>query len=263
MKAMKIVDFVNIFAPHEAGVPNDGQSGWKFGDPEQEIGAVAVCWSPTFDVLKRCIELGANMIICHEPLLFSASNGPWYKEKSTEEKEVNLRRLEILKKYGICVYGCHSNWDVKERIGVVDTLGELLGFKKVVGKGFCTRVYQVEPIPLWSLADKVKIRVRSEKVLVIGDLDRKVTKIGTSIGGLGQMFTSPEEIHALGAEVGIFGEMLEYTRRYAIELGLSIIEAGHSSTEMPGLENLAKAIKDKFSVLKVFFLENTIPWRYM
>jgi len=263
MKAKEVVKFITEIAPHEKGVPNDGQSGWKFGDPEREVDAVAVCWSPTLNVIERCVSLGVNLLICHEPLTFQAYNGPWFKEKPSQEKEVNLKRLELLKRHQICVYGSHSNWDVKERIGVADTLGELLGFKKVVAKGFCTRVYKVRPTTLKSLARRVKRKLGLERVLVIGELERKFTKVGTAIGGLGQMFTFPEELHNLGAEVGIFGEMLEYTRRYAVELGLSIIEAGHSTTEMPGLKNLTEEIGRRFPELRVYFLENIIPWSYI
>ena len=98
---------------------------------------------------------------------------------------------------------------------------------------------------------------------MVADLNRKITKVGTAIGGLGQSFNLPEELHRLGAEVGIFGEMVDYTIRHAIELDLAVIEAGHLATENPGIRNLAKALEDRFPDLRVVFLDTGIPWAYV
>lgn len=263
MKAKEVVNFITQIAPHEAGVPNDGQSGWRFGEQEQEVTGVTVCWSPTLKVIQKTAAVGANMIVCHEPLFFHSVNGPWYTEEVPEKKIINLKRRELLEKYQICVYGSHSNWDVKEEMGTVDTLGKILGFEKEIGRGFCTRVYEIEPTSVKKMAKKVKKTLNARALRVAGDLKRQVTKVGTALGGLGQTFNVPEELYKLGAEVVIFGEMLDYTIRHAIELDLAVIEAGHIATENPGIKNLAKVLQDKFSSLKVTFIDAEIPWVYV
>jgi len=263
MKAQDIVDFIIQIAPHKAGVPNDSQSGWKFGDPQQEVTTVTVSWSPTLGIIEKSIKLGANMIVAHEPLVFSFIDTPWYKNDLEEDKIVNRRRLQLLREHHMCVYGSHSNWDVKEGIGVVDSFAQVLGLDREIGRGYLTRVYEVEPVSVEDLAERVKECLKLKAVRVVADLNRKITKVGTAIGGLGQSFNLPEELHRLGAAVGIFGEMLDYTIRHAIELNLAVIEAGHLATENPGIRNLAKALEDRFPDLRVVFLDTGIPWVYV
>ena len=263
MKAREIVEVICRLAPPEAGVPGDGQSGWKFGDPEQGIRAAGFCWTPTLKVLQQATELAIDMIVTHEPLLFSQVQSRWYENDPTEDKIVNQRRLQWLEDHRMCVYGAHSNWDVKPKIGVVDTLGALLGLGEPVYKGFVCRVYESPPILLGELVRNVKRVLEVDKVRVIGDLHQEITKIGTQIGGLGQTFCAVEEPWKHGAEVVIFGEMLDYTVRYAVELGVAIIEAGHMATENPGIKSFALALREACPGLETHFLDSGQPWRCM
>lgn len=261
MKAKEIVDVICRLAPPDAGVPNDGQSGWKFGDPEQEVTAMGFCWSPTLKVLQQAAEWGIQMIVTHEPLIFPMVRTPWYENAPTEEKGVNRRRLKWLEDHRMCVYGAHSNWDVKPEIGIADALGATLSFGDPVYSGFICRVYESPPIRLEDLVRKVKRVLEVDKLRVIGDLNREVTKIGTQIGGLGQTFCAAEEPWKHGAEVVIFGEMLDYTIRYAVELGLAVIEAGHIATENPGIRNFVIALREACPELDVHFLDSGQPWQ--
>ena len=263
MKAREVAAAVERIAPPERGIPGDGQSGWKFGDPEREVRTVAFCWSPTSEVIERAAQLGVDMLVIHEPLLYPDLRSRWYREAPAEEKEVNRKRLDLLRRHNICVYGAHSNWDVKEGMGVADALGAVMGFEEEVGRGFVCRVYRVPPVSLGALAEEVKDKLKVDKVRVVGDLEREVTRVGTMIGGLGQLFTSPEEPWRLGAEAVIYGEALEYTLRYAVELGLGLIEAGHMATENPGIRNFPKALKEECPELRTMFLDSGTPWRFL
>lgn len=67
----------------------------------------------------------------------------------------------------------------------------------------------------------------------------------------------------VGAEGVLFGEMLDYTMRYAVDLSLAIIEAGHGSMENPGLRKMAEALEVHCPGAKVHFVDSGGPWRFV
>jgi putative NIF3 family GTP cyclohydrolase 1 type 2 len=121
-------------------------------------------------------------------------------------------------------------------------------------------LHQVAPIAVGDLARDVQRRLTTGAIRVTGPLDRKVTRIATMIGGLGQMFNSPEEASALGAEVVIAGECLAYTLWNAVELNLSLIEAGHGASENPGMRAMARWLASEFKGLPVRFIDTGLAW---
>jgi len=262
MKCTDVVEFLELIAPLEAGIPSDGQTGWKFGDPEQEVSAIGCTWSPTRGVLLEAARLGINFLITHEPVFFPYYQTPWYRNWPAEEKLVNRTRRALLEQHDVAVYGFHSPWDVKPGDRVVDSCAAALGFQKVIGGGFATKLYEIKEQPVEELAALVKQRLCTPGVRVVGEPTRKVRRAGLCIGGLGQTFGAVEELAALGAEVIVFGEMLEYTFRHGLELNVAMIEAGHCATETPGIRRLAQVLGEAFAQVPSHFLDAGSPWTY-
>ena len=269
MKAREIANYIEKLAPIESGIAGD-ELGFIYGEPNSEVTAAAVTWSPTAGVLADATAKGANFVICHEPLFFKAggkdlegASSNWFEEAPDEEKIPNKKRLQFLKAGAMMVYRAHTNWDIAPRLGVIDALATKLSLGQPIGRGKATRVYEVQPITLRDLADKVKTKLALKAVRVMGDPRQSLTKVGLAVGGLGQMFNSPEELAMLGAEVGIFGEMLDYTFRCARELNLAIIETSHVASENPGMQSLAEALQDHFPEVKFLFLDSKIPWFFL
>lgn len=76
------------------------------------------------------------------------------------------------------------------------------------------------------------------------------------------VFGIPEELHRLGAEVVIFGEVLDYTVRCCVENNMCAIETSHCFSENPGVENLAKKLKERYPELKNLFLDAGYPFNF-
>jgi len=262
MKCCDVVEFLHRIAPPEKGVPNDGQTGWIFGDRDQDVRAMGCTWSPTKSVLERAASLGVNFLIAHEPLFFPYYQTPWYRNWPVDEKPANRARRAILEEHRIAVYGFHSPWDVKPGDGVLDQCAAALGFEEVLGAAFVTRLYRIAEVSVAELAGHVKRALGCPGVRVIGALERRVQKVGLSIGGLGQTFGSAEELAHMGAEAIVFGEMLEYTLRHGIELGLAMVEAGHCATENPGIRRQAELLNEEFPDVRTYFLDAGSPWIY-
>ena len=77
------------------------------------------------------------------------------------------------------------------------------------------------------------------------------------IGGFGgNQFSIPEEVHRLGAEAVVAGDLVEYVTLHALELGLGVVEALHSATENPALRRLAELLRERFPGVPVRYLES-------
>ena len=267
--AQKIADYILSVAPTALGIAGD-DNGFLYGDSSILVASVAVCWSPTLEVIRKAASLRTQMIVTHETLFFSVTGGDlegktdrWFREVSADRKPPNLLRKAALDRAGITVYRCHSNWDAVPEIGIVDAFAKLMGFDQETYHGRFVRVYETQPVSLGELAKQVRDRLGAEHCRIAGDFDKQVSRPGVMVGGLGQMFTVAEEVAANGADVAIFGEALDYTFRYATESGLAVIETEHCVIENVGLRELARVLDERFPDLTVHFLDSGSPGRML
>ena len=122
MKVREITNAIEAYAPLylQEGWDN---SGMQVGDPEHEVTGVLLCTDVREEILDEAIELGANMIISHHPLLFRGLKkivGRTYQER------IVARAL----KHDITIYCAHTNMDCAQG-GVNFKMAEKLGMKNV------------------------------------------------------------------------------------------------------------------------------------
>ncbi len=266
MKAREIAAVVERIAPISGGMPGD-ELGFVYGTGEEEARGVATCWSPTRRVIEEAARAGCNMIISHEPLFFqrrwsvdAEAKNVWFEEAEDSAKAVNRARAAALKAMGGCVWRAHSNWDTAPRYGVIDALIAELALGAPTARSRFMTLHSVKEIAVRDLARKVQRTLDTGSVRVTGNLDRKVTRVATMIGGLGQMFNSVEEAATLGAEAVVAGECLAYTMWNAEELGLSLIEAGHGASENPGMRAMARWLAEQIPGTPVRFMDTGLAW---
>jgi putative NIF3 family GTP cyclohydrolase 1 type 2 len=106
-------------------------------------------------------------------------------------------------------------------------------------------IYEIIPEPVGELLARAREAFGLGPVRVVGDLDRTVSRIAICQGGFGQMFTFPELAAEHGAELVLFGEMLDYTIRYCVEVDLAAIELGHCQSEHPGMKGMAQMLRER------------------
>jgi dinuclear metal center YbgI/SA1388 family protein len=262
MRARTIADLLESIAPLESARQGD-VNGFVIGSPDIEITGIGVCWTPTLSVLDHCIAQGLNLIISHEAPLFYDVPVPWLHTQQTEMKSANIVRLQCYHKHGISVYRCHTNWDVAPVVGNCDAFGRAMGWTQEVARGYLTRVYRIEPTTVGELARWVKQSTGLEYIRVSGDLSAVVEFVGTGIGGVGQRYNYPEELAYLGADAAVFGEVIDYAFRHAVELGLPLIETGHIASENFGLCRLADLLRDHCGGVQVTFFDSGQPWNWI
>lgn len=253
LRVKDVADCIESIAP----LIKRDDSGLIYGNMNDKVKGIVVCWSPTLEVIKTCQRLSCNLIISHEWLFYCKSNNKWMEnEKPAFAKIPNLRRLELLTKNNISVLRYHRNWDVVDG-GVADTLGACLGFKNCIKKGFFIRVYIIKPMKLADLLELVNKKLQTTCVCY-GNLERTITCVGIACGGVGQTFTFAEEFLGTPTQIIIFGEMLEYTKIYTKELGYDYIVTSHEASETPGLIKLANLLKNKLfhEAIPIYFVSS-------
>ena len=256
LRAADVAAYVEALAPLESGVPRD-DNGFTYGDPAAAVRGIAVTWMPTAEALREAAAQGLNLLVVHEAWWFDAQRSPWYEELPEGSKPVNLGRLALLTGHGLCLYRCHSNWDARPGDGVADRIGPALGLEREVARGRFTRVFEVPPVTLAGLAARVKARLGLPAVRFFGDPAREVRRVAPLIGGFGgNQLSIPEEVHRLGAEAVVAGDLVEYVTLHALELGLGVVEALHSATENPALRRLAELLRERFPEVPVRYLES-------
>lgn len=267
MKIREVADIIEQHAPFSLGMAGD-ELGLLVGDPDAEVRGIVTCWSPTLAILQQAVELGANLVIGHEPLLWPiCGRDPeaglkWYDERHVSAKIPNQKRLAFCFEHGLSVYRYHSNWDWAPQYGQVPMLARALELGEPAPSLRECPIYVIEPVTVQQMLDRARQALGLGPVRVIGDLDRTVSRIAICQGGFGQMFTFPELAAEQGADLALFGEMLDYTIRYCVEVELAAIELGHCQSEHPGMVGMAEMLRERLpESVPVQCLHSGEPWR--
>ncbi|MDD4108123.1 MAG: Nif3-like dinuclear metal center hexameric protein, partial [Prolixibacteraceae bacterium] len=235
---------------------------FKCGDPAKPVRKIAVAWKASWSALREAVDRGADMFISHESVCVNARNG-------SPEPEVvfalpsEKSKFEWLEKTGLVVYRCHDVWDRFPGTGIRDTWQKGLDIgDKIVVDEYPYYVTEVELVTVRELARHVLKQIqplRQNGVMMSGDPDKKVSRIGT---GTGQ---NPNAVNLwnLGADVGIMtddGYLHVRIGVHANELDFPVIIVNHGVAEEWGIMNLAKYIKQAFLSVEVFHIPQFCPY---
>jgi putative NIF3 family GTP cyclohydrolase 1 type 2 len=155
------------------------------------------------------------------------------------------------------VYRCHDFWDDFPGVGVhkawVDTLG-LTG--EPIARRRYYSLYDIGNLALGELAGRILQRVKplgQDAVHVVGDLDRRVSKIAVGTGAA----TDYREMYSMGADVLLLtddGTRFWEVGQWSIDSGVPIMIVSHSASEEPGMQTLARYIQQRFPEIPVLHI---------
>ncbi|OOM81559.1 Nif3-like dinuclear metal center hexameric protein [Clostridium sp. BL-8] len=221
--------------------------GLMVGDENKIVKKVLLGLDCTNEVIKEAIELDADLILTHHPLLFK-------RPKSIVKGDLTGEKVITLIKEDIALYSCHTNLDSTNG-GINDTIVKMLGFTsegiievnesrnyKDCGIG---RIVKLKNEASFSdIIELVKHNLGVGHMRVVRGSDK--VKTLAIINGSGQdLFYKAKN---LGANCIITGDTTYHFASDFKELGISIIDAGHFCTEylvfLKVLEFLKEIFKD-------------------
>ncbi len=249
-----ILTFVETLAPRYMKMDWDNV-GLLCGRKDRPVHKILVALDPFRSVIEEAIEIGADLIVTHHPLIFAE------EVKAVNEDTETGRCLLMLMEHGIAAINAHTNLDQAPG-GINDVLARTLGLSNIevvspVGTDADGRPYgllrcgEVAEQPLKQFLSTVKAQLHCDG-LRFCDSGTPVRKVAVGGGSCGGAFA---EAAAHGCDTLVTADVKYNQFRSAYELGINLIDAGHFHTENPTMPLLAEKIRGEFPEVQVIFSE--------
>ncbi|PKO99688.1 MAG: Nif3-like dinuclear metal center hexameric protein [Bacteroidetes bacterium HGW-Bacteroidetes-8] len=257
MKAIDIISVIEEFAPRNIQEEWDN-SGLMAGDTQREVKSVLLGLDCTPELILEAIEIGADMIITHHPLIFKG-----IKKIGTET--VQERMISSIIKKDIVVYSVHTNID-KVPLGVSALMAERIELRATkilmpqqdseTGLGIVGDL--VDPMDFNPFIKMVKERFSLKVVRTSKPTENKISRVALC-GGSGVSLIPAAR--ASGAQIFITGDVSYHN--YFCEDEFMIMDIGHYESEIDVLELLMSVILKKIPNFAVHISErNNNPIYY-
>lgn len=248
-KVRDVLNLINARSPFSAALEWDNV-GLLVGDAEDGVSRIHLALDATEEVIDRAVEVGADLLVTHHPLIFSGL-------KRITADDFTGRRIMKLIRHGIACVAMHTNYDV---FGMAAVVAGRMGLME-------TEVLESVTVPELpeirvELAGGVVLSsdgsegLREEGIGRVGRLPRR-ERLAEYAGSIRQMFGlshvryfgEPETLVqkvavcpgsgkgeiglalARGADVLVTGDIDHHSGLDAVAQGLSIIDAGHYGLE--------------------------------
>lgn len=238
-----ILNFIETLAPRTMKMEWDNV-GLLCGSKSAEVTKVLVALDPFEGVCQEAVEIGAQLIITHHPLIFQAPKA------ITDETSIG-RSIMRLCRYGISAINAHTNLDQAPG-GVNDVLAAKLGLENVEivnpqnGIGLM-RCGDVAEQSLENFLALVKERLGCDGLRYVCG-SKTVHKV--AVGG-GSCAGGMLEAKSAGCDTFVTAD-IKYNQFWdAYDLGMNLIDAGHFHTENPVVAVLADKIAAAFPEIQV------------
>jgi len=249
MKVKTVLEYLEERFPYELAADFDqNKIGLTLGDGDQELKGILCALDISEKVIEEALDKNCNLIITHHPLTFV----PMTKFLKNDEKGAIIFKLI---KNDISLIAMHTNMDLGKD-GVADTLCSLFELQDsnygVCKKDEYIRYGSINEMTLKDLALKTKKILNLDGVKVIGDLDKKISKIGI-LGGSGAHESDIANAIKFGCQCYITGEIKHHIGLLADFNDLCLIEVNHG-VEKCVFKKLAYDIENK-SHIKTYVSE--------
>jgi dinuclear metal center YbgI/SA1388 family protein len=248
----KIKDIIRImeeFAPKTLKEDFDNV-GLMVGDRNKEVKKILLALDCTLDVIQEAKEKRVDLIITHHPLIFRKPSS------ITTDTLIGKKIIELIKN-DISLYSSHTNLDSAEN-GLNETIVNILGYStnelievnkmaRNDNEGLGRIVRLEDFIKLEDLIEDIKEKLNVKSLKVVKGCE-KVKNIAI-INGSGSDFF--EKAYKKGADCIITGDTTYHYASDYKELGVSIIDTGHFSSEWIVFLQVINKLTDKLQDIEI------------
>ncbi|MCF0104245.1 MAG: Nif3-like dinuclear metal center hexameric protein [Eggerthellaceae bacterium] len=242
-------------------------TGLCVGDRDAKVQKIVVALDPTTFALEEAIELGANLVVTHHPLIFNNCS-----ETFTPEVDFSTIRSSVIYKAiqnNVAIMNFHTALDVA--VEARETLPKLLKFKfeevviplesdpeKGIGH-LCSLTSKDKGMDVGQLAARCT-SVFGRKPKVYGNMNTKIEKVATYTGATHGCIGPGI---AKGANCLVAGEFRYNDALDAMQADVPVIELGHDLSEIPLTVILAKTLEEAgFYSKNLVILNQSHNWDY-
>ena len=245
-----VADAVNRLAPRRFAEEWDNP-GLLIGDPLTEVKKIFVCLDVLDKNISQAIELDAQLIVAHHPLIFRAI-------KNVRLDLLLGNKIARLIKNNLAVFAAHTNLDSAEG-GVNDVLAKKIGLVdvKILGEEEFSmgRLGNLEvPMTAEEFACHVKKTLNVDNVRLVNAGNFLIGKVGVC-GGAGADFIQKAKF--FGAQAFVTGDVKYHEAQAAVENEIHVVDAGHFATEFPIVHELVEYLRTELKNFDVEIFEDT------
>lgn len=226
-----IYDFLCTLAPLELQMGFDN-SGFQLGRKSAQAQRALLSLDVTDEVVDEAIELGAQLIVSHHPLIF------------TPLKSIQDEKLLKLIENQIAIISMHTNLDIAEG-GVNDVLINLLGAKAdgALDAEGCGRVGNLPQAQQFDDFLRLCKAVLENNGLRYYSAGKPVKRLAVMGGSGGDAIADAAE---KGCDTYVTADIKYHQFLEARELGINLIDADHFCTENPVITVLCAKLAENF-----------------
>lgn len=256
MKAIDLNTHLNSLFPD---IKEDTVDRIIYGDPDREIAAIAVAWMPYQKTIQRAVDLGANVLVTHEPTFYIHRD----LRDSKSDFHESRQKQAWMDGLDITIIRCHDVWDAIPDIGIPYAWGEFLDLGQPGKSERYYNIYDIEPQTAGTFAKHIASKTADlgqPTIGFYGDTDREIRSVGLGTGCISQAY----KIREMGADLAISvddvvrawidGEMSQDT-------GYPLIVVNHCVSEEPGIVKLADYVRRTFTDIPVTHIPQTCTYR--
>lgn len=243
-KIKAVIDYLEEIAPLDLQ-ENYDNAGLIVGDKHKEVTKVLVCLDSVESVVDEAIQIGANLIIAHHPIVFSGL-------KTITGKTYIERTIIKAIKHDIAIYAIHTNLDNIHKNGVNEQICKKLelyncsilspkGVEDTIGSGMIGDLRN--EMDLFTFLDHLKQQLLLEVIKHTAPIDRPITKVAVC-GGSGSFLT--EIAKDKGADVFVSSDY-KYHQFFDADNEIVIIDIGHYESEYYTIELIKELLNKKFT----------------
>lgn len=223
--------------------PEWDPTGLQLGDPEADVGTVGVCHEVTERVVARLEEIAVDLLISYHPLLFAPTN------KILAGRSAGARSYRLIKA-GVDLLVTHTDFDsaaggTAEALAGLFDLRDVREFGESPDDGLPAIGRYGEFEGTLGTVDAMLVDEFGPMGLrVSGDRDMSVGTVAV-VPGSGSSFI---ELAAGLADVLVTGDVSHHRTVAAADLGLAVVDPGHTTTERPGMKALLEMVSETVDV---------------
>ncbi len=227
-----------------------------FGDGGTPVQGVATTMMATFDVVKRCVEAGRNLIITHET--------PVYMHQDDVQPLANdptyLAKKEYIEKNRAVVFHFHDHWHAHHPDGIATGMTRELGWEKNMEPDNPRR-FTFPGISLATFAKDIQTKLHARTVRVTGNPKMPVNHVSASWGYMSAVAAARQDFDVLVVGETREWEVVEYIQD-CITAGQhkALIVIGHVLSEQAGMKYCAEWLKTFVPEVPVEFIAAPEPF---
>lgn len=244
------------------------------GSYDMDVKKIATTFMATVEVIKKAIDIGANLIITHEPTWFTGKDSTEWLENDP----VYLEKKKLIEEHNIAIWRFHDHMHMGKEDGIYRGFDAELDWTKYRIQnpreyGRFGECYSIPKTTLEELCRYFKDKLNMQVIQIVGDPKMAVERVSVLVGG-GSLGLGTEELpmklmHDNNLDLLICGDITEWTIsayvRDAAAMGMNkgMLVLGHERTEEWGMKHLGQWMKDITGDIEIAFIDAGEPFLYI